>query len=521
MLDRFVNLLGVSCLRTPAPEPDVDEGDGFVRHISPTPSGPVVQAPGGLLPDVVDKHTEADDGKAFSEATSTQAGSTTGDSADASSFEGRATDPPLAGGDAGVAVNWVCPACEECNKASREQCNSCSRPRYQALGAESTAAADVEPDLSKSAGSSNKAGLSSAAADGGCPGEKLAASMDFELVFPRLANDPTAIVVDVDGNEVVEKEQTSKNKPKSQARKKVKPPKGMTEDENNPGKFRRIKPSELYLLRQIDMEKKKEKNRAMVEAMLEGTAGAPDGQYEKDKAAGVKPASLIPQGLQKVNVQGDMRFTLPSTELRVHTRHMLLEGYRDTYKKMKRSSIDIATDTYTEADAAALGIKDGHKPIPRPEVPPEVPKDFRKMLPKSDPKEEVPTMALTQLTAGYDTTDFKPGKRLLVSVYGDIFDVSDRPDKYGPDGPYWWMTGHDLTWGFVSGSDHPDTVDKMYDYWKVAPEALRDRKLQGVLAWVAWYEWEYGRPVGILTPYVKEAGLKGPPIEDAQECCVM
>lgn len=47
--------------------------------------------------------------------------------------------------------------------------------------------------------------------------------------------------------------------------------------------------------------------------------------------------------------------------------------------------------------------------------------------------------------ATYDSSN----KRLLICVHGDLFDVSDRPDKYGPDGPYSTMAGHDLdmSWG--------------------------------------------------------------------------
>jgi len=38
---------------------------------------------------------------------------------------------------------------------------------------------------------------------------------------------------------------------------------------------------------------------------------------------------------------------------------------------------------------------------------------------------------------------------------------------------------------------------------------------------VAFYEHEYGQPVGRLEEYQKEAGLKGPPMEEANECSIM
>jgi len=144
--------------------------------------------------------------------------------------------------------------------------------------------------------------------------------------------------------------------------------------------------------------------------------------------------------------------------------------------------------------------------MPRPSKV-KLPKSFRKQVGVIDAK----TLAKYNCNA----------ERILVSVYGDIFDVSDRPDKYGPDGPYSWMAGHDLTWGFVSGRDTPEQNDKYYDMWKIAPEDFRDKKLQGLLAWVAFYEYEYGGTVGKLKEYQKEAGLKGPPMEQAEECCIM
>lgn len=83
------------------------------------------------------------------------------------------------------------------------------------------------------------------------------------------------------------------------------------------------------------------------------------------------------------------------------------------------------------------------------------------------------------------------------------------------------MSGHDITWGFVSGKDVPETVDRCYDLWKVAPEHFRDSKLKLIYAWVAFYEWEYGDPVGKLDLYENESALKGPPMEESEDCCIM
>eukprot|EP00971_Amphidinium_carterae_P004563 91428-Amphidinium_carterae.1 len=44
--------------------------------------------------------------------------------------------------------------------------------------------------------------------------------------------------------------------------------------------------------------------------------------------------------------------------------------------------------------------------------------------------------------------------------------VEDRPDKYGKEGPYHYLTGHDITWGLVSGQDSEETVNLFYDLFK-------------------------------------------------------
>jgi len=232
-------------------------------------------------------------------------------------------------------------------------------------------------------------------------------------------------------------------------------------------------------------------------------------QFVDDMLAG----KLQGQGGGGGQPKGNMLIQMPSTYERVNTKKMLLEGFREKYRKIRKSNDrsetpmpSSAMDQYSAKESEGLSIKDGHRYMPRPSDV-QLPKDFRKSV------GEMPLQTLTK----HDCN----GQRILVSVYGDIFDVSDRPDKYGADGPYGWMSGHDLTWGFVSGKDVPEQNDQLYDMWKVAPVDFREKKLQGLLAWVAFYEHEYGQPVGRLKEYQKEAGLKGPPMEEANECCIM
>lgn len=227
---------------------------------------------------------------------------------------------------------------------------------------------------------------------------------------------------------------------------------------------------------------------------------------------------------------GNMRITMPTPYERTNTRMIVLEGFRAQYRKLGKhsscpSAIQSAKEeeerlrqatslipTYNDKQVDGLQIEGGHRPLARPRniV---LPKDFRKPWNKK-------TGIVTLKELGEHDCNSKG--RLLVSVYGDVFDVSDRPDKYGPNGPYYWMTGHDLTWGFVSGKDTPDTVDQYYDLWKIAPETFRDDKQRCILAWVAFYEYEYGESIGKLEKYKVENGLPGPPMEESNgDCSVM
>jgi len=205
--------------------------------------------------------------------------------------------------------------------------------------------------------------------------------------------------------------------------------------------------------------------------------------------------------------KGDMRIIMPTPYERENTRKLILGGFRAEYKKIGRTpDTSSKTEQYSTQEVEGLQIKGGHRSMPRP-TKVALPPDFKKA---------VGVIPLKKLqTYGCNNA------RMLLSVYGDIFDVSDRPDKYGSDGPYSWMTGNDISWGFVSGKDTPEQVNKFYDLWKIAPRDFRDKKIQALVAWVAFYEFEYGNPVGRLQEYEKEAGLKGPPMEEAEECTIM
>merc|ERR1712157_698618 len=134
--------------------------------------------------------------------------------------------------------------------------------------------------------------------------------------------------------------------------------------------------------------------------------------------------------------------------------------------------------------------------MPRPEgiV---LPEDFRK-----------PVGVISSAVLGKYTCD---GQRLLLSVYGDIFDVTDRPDKYGKDGPYYYFSGRDITWGLVTGEDTEDKCNQFYDLFKMEEEELT-KKLQCLCSWIGFYEVEYGKAVGRLAEFEVEHELPAPPV---------
>lgn len=187
---------------------------------------------------------------------------------------------------------------------------------------------------------------------------------------------------------------------------------------------------------------------------------------------------------------------------------MFVSFYREQYDRLKAEEpARPDMDQYSPERAGGLKITDGHRYMPRPKNV-DLPTDFRKPM---------GTLTRKQLAANGCES-----KRLLVCIHGDLFDVSDRPDKYGSNGPYWYMTGHDMTWGLVSGDDDQQFMDTFYDIFKLQPPERADRKLQGLMSWWAFFEKEYGSPVGRLDIYEKEWTLPPPPEGSLDtECCVM
>eukprot|EP00931_Biecheleriopsis_adriatica_P078090 TRINITY_DN5155_c1_g6_i1.p1 TRINITY_DN5155_c1_g6~~TRINITY_DN5155_c1_g6_i1.p1 ORF type:complete len:444 (-),score=118.01 TRINITY_DN5155_c1_g6_i1:62-1393(-) len=208
---------------------------------------------------------------------------------------------------------------------------------------------------------------------------------------------------------------------------------------------------------------------------------------------------------QKEEMDNPWLHTQISEQERELKKNMFKSFYQEQYARLKKKA-QPDMKQYESIPSSNLKATGGHRPMPRPKGV-KTPKDFRKDVGRLTPRD---------LQKKHNCKC----PRMLVSVYGDLFDVSDRPDKYGPDGPYWYMTGHDITWGLVSGEDSEENMDKFYDIFKIQPKEAADKRLQGLMSWWAFYEKEYGKPVGRNTGFDKEWGLSPPP-NVGDQCSVM
>lgn len=217
----------------------------------------------------------------------------------------------------------------------------------------------------------------------------------------------------------------------------------------------------------------------------------------KDGKEGKAPANLLAN-------MGEYNYCTSAGERDVK-KMLFISFYREQYARI--GTLDVSQ--YGEEEAASLGlsIKGGHRPMPKPKANTiDLPPDY---------KQPLHNISVEEL-AKYNCES----QRMLICVHGDLFDVSDRPDKYGKDGPYWAMVGHDITWGLVCGNDDAVTYDQYFDIFKIEPREMVERKMQGLMSWWCFYEKEYGEPVGRLALYNEEWKLPQPP-EVGDVCSVM
>eukprot|EP00927_Polykrikos_kofoidii_P060591 TRINITY_DN5552_c0_g1_i3.p1 TRINITY_DN5552_c0_g1~~TRINITY_DN5552_c0_g1_i3.p1 ORF type:complete len:316 (-),score=75.31 TRINITY_DN5552_c0_g1_i3:156-1103(-) len=243
------------------------------------------------------------------------------------------------------------------------------------------------------------------------------------------------------------------------------------------------------------------------------TTAAPLGEAKREKKEGDIDLSFL-KGDREVT---DKERFLLKTSMTQTFRNKYLAIRAELAEAMakqadKKDKVDVlsALQTAQYDTGSGLKIKGGHRPMKRPEGT-KLPSDFRT---------EVGILTMEEMLAY--SSDNADG-RFLVSVYGSIFDVSDRPDKYGPDGPYYELTGKDITWGLFTGNDSAENCNRCFDLFKgtgLGEETLQ-RKLAGLCSWLAWYELEYGVPVGFLDVYIEEKELPAPPIDEINDCTIM
>ncbi|CAK9105687.1 unnamed protein product [Durusdinium trenchii] len=131
-------------------------------------------------------------------------------------------------------------------------------------------------------------------------------------------------------------------------------------------------------------------------------------------------------------------------------------------------------------------------------------------LPK-DHQRPVGTISLQELAKYSCSND-----RMLLSCYGDIFDVSSRPDLYGW-GPKSWQSGKDITWSAVTGNEKPDQCNRFYDVFKLDPDRI-SRYLTLICNRLVALQDEFGKPVGRLDRFLNERHLPAAPQSEVEEC---
>lgn len=261
------------------------------------------------------------------------------------------------------------------------------------------------------------------------------------------------------------------------------------------------------------LEQQSQRENAAVEEQPKKEQGNGSG---KDAACPV--ARLKDNDHQRIREQGEKaayewKGRNPSDQERLCLKNSMVGMFRDKYIELKAAAQQaeshrstLQTDQYDPEQKIGLKLKGGHQPMKRPENV-DLPSTYRQPM---------GVISLDEL-GKFDPSN--QDRRYLLSIYGDVFDVSDRPDKYGPDGPYNELTGKDITWGMFTGVDQPEMCNRCYDLFKAKDQGTD--KLAGLCSWLGWYETEYGVPVARLEPYTHERDLPAPPLEEVGEACAV
>jgi hypothetical protein len=133
-----------------------------------------------------------------------------------------------------------------------------------------------------------------------------------------------------------------------------------------------------------------------------------------------------------------------------------------------------------------------------------------------DDAAKVPVGGLTPL----QLAEYGPAAdRILVSVYGDIFDVSNEREKYGIGGSKMEFAGKDLTWNLICGG--MGDTNLFFDLYKAEKQSDVHDMLNSLCRWLLLFEKRHGQPVGRLNVYGSmEKELAAPPPKQT-ECSIM
>jgi len=144
----------------------------------------------------------------------------------------------------------------------------------------------------------------------------------------------------------------------------------------------------------------------------------------------------------------------------------------DETKKEEETKVDGEKSADTAKETKPVDRRTGAMPDPM-------------SLMGSDEKVELPeveqlgTITLETLNA-YDCNN--PERRLM-SLFGDVYDVTPAVKKYGPDGAYAEFAGHDITLTLGAGQMGDKWLDKFMKFdekWK-----------EGAEKWIDYYETKY------------------------------
>lgn len=110
-------------------------------------------------------------------------------------------------------------------------------------------------------------------------------------------------------------------------------------------------------------------------------------------------------------------------------------------------------------------------------------------------------------------------RRPLVSVHGDIFDVSRNLDQYGPDGCRRFEAGSDITWAIISASHIESNCNCFFDVFKAVDDRMLTSRCMSLCSSIAAFQRDYGMPVGRLSIYNDEERLPPPQRPELDGVC--